>query len=216
MADPYAPSRRHQLGLAASIAGGVALVSGIVAGLGADEHWPIDSRVRATLATKRHPRTRATLDVAGHAGTVAAYGPAAIILATAIAYHRDMKHAVPIAGAVGASVVASTILKRVVRRPRPVRASGVVKARHSFPSGHATRATATAMTGAYLLVRERLVPLQLAMPVAAAIAISTGVSRTYADDHWTTDVIGGWALGAAIAAGAAVWYEAIRADSHDD
>lgn len=73
-----------------------------------------------------------------------------------------------------------------------------------------------ALTGGYLLVRERLVPAELAMPLAVAIALSTGISRTYADAHWTTDVIGGWALGAAAAAGGALWYEDIRARSHDD
>jgi membrane-associated phospholipid phosphatase len=216
MADPFAPSLRHQLGLAASIAGGVALVSGIIAGLGADEHWPIDARVRATLARKRHPRIRASLDVAGRAGTVAGYGSVAVVFATAIAYHRDIKHAAPVFASAAVAAGASALLKRVVRRPRPERAAGPVKARHSFPSGHATRATATALTGAYLLVRERLAPAEITMPFAAAVAIATGVSRTYADDHWTTDVIGGWALGAAVAAGAALWYEAIRADSHDD
>ena len=38
----------------------------------------------------------------------------------------------------------------------------------------------------------------------------------YADAHWTTDVLGGWALGAAAAAGGALWYEYVRAESHDD
>ena len=214
MADPHAPSRRHELGLAASIGGGVALLAGIVAGLGVDEHWPIDPRVRATLATRRHPRTRATLDVAGHAGTAPVYAGSAAVIATAIAYHRDITRALPLAATVASAALASTILKRVVRRPRPARPGA--RASHSFPSGHATRATATALMGAYLLVRERLAPAGIAMPLAAAIAIATGVSRTYADDHWTTDVIGGWALGAATAAGGAIWYEAIRAAAHDD
>ena len=52
----------------------------------------------------------------------------------------------------------------------------------------------------------------LATVVALTIAAAVGVSRTYADAHWTTDVVGGWALGGAAAAVSALWYERLRAD----
>src|SRR3954469_10481591 len=76
MPDPYAPSRRHQLGLVLAVGSGVALVAAVVAGLGADEGWPVDHRVRRALAGRRHPRIRAAMRIAGVPGTVGFYAPA--------------------------------------------------------------------------------------------------------------------------------------------
>jgi membrane-associated phospholipid phosphatase len=216
MRDPFAPSRRHRLGLAAAVGGGVALVAAVVAGLGADQGWPVDRQVRRTLEGRRHPRIRAAMRIAGAPGAVGVYVPATLIIASVIRYNHDIKRTVPGIATVGAAALASLALKRVVRRERPAGESGPSRETHSFPSGHATRATAMALMGAYLLVRERIVPAEVAMPAAAAIALITGASRAYADAHWTTDVIGGWALGAAAAAGGALWYEHLRADAHDD
>lgn len=156
------------------------------------------------------------MQLAGTPGTMAMYAPVTMLIAASIAYHHDIKRALPGISAVGGAALASAMLKRVVRRERPVGDAGPTSETHSFPSGHATRATATVMMGAYLLVRERMIPARLAMPAAVAIALTTGVSRAYADAHWTTDVIGGWALGAAAAAGGALWYEQLRAEAHDD
>jgi undecaprenyl-diphosphatase len=133
-----------------------------------------------------------------------------------MAHRHDIMRTTPVIATVAGAAAGALALKHLVRRPRPAGPGGPVNERHSFPSGHTTRATATALIAAYLLVRERIVPAELAMPLAAAIALTTGVSRAYADAHWTTDVIGGWALGAAAAAGGALWYEQLRAAAHDD
>jgi membrane-associated phospholipid phosphatase len=211
--DPDAPSRRHHLALAAVASGGVALLAGLVARLGIDEHWPIDHAVRATLSSHGIPKTRSALRVAGAAGTVGVYVPATIIAITLIARKQgDRDRLLPLAGAIASAALASLLLKRAVPRKRPRSASGPANEKPSFPSGHATRATAAALAIAYVLVRERMVPRSLALPLALAIAAATGVSRAYADAHWTTDVIGGWALGGATAAASALWYERLRAD----
>jgi undecaprenyl-diphosphatase len=211
--DPDAPSRRHHLALAAVASGGVALLAGLVARLGIDEHWPIDHAVRATLSSHDIPKTRSALRVAGAAGTVGVYVPATIIAITLIARKQgDRDRLLPLAGAIASAALASLLLKRAVPRKRPRSASGPANEKPSFPSGHATRATAAALAIAYVLVRERMVPRSLALPLALAIAAATGVSRAYADAHWTTDVVGGWALGGATAAASALWYEQLRAD----
>ena len=208
--DPEAPSRHHRLALAASAGGGVALLAALVARLGVDEHWPIDHRVRDALRMRKQPRVRAALRLAGTAGTVGVYAPATALAFALVARRRGARHALPMAGAVVGAAAGSWLLKRVVRRPRPRPVSGIINEKPGFPSGHATRATAAGLAVAYVLVRERMAPHELALPLAAAIALATGVSRAYADAHWTTDVIGGWALGTATAAGAALWYERER------
>lgn len=73
----------------------------------------------------------------------------------------------------------------------------------SFPSGHTTGATALALTAAYVLHREGLLSRRAALTMAAAVPTVMGVYRVLDDEHWATDVVGGWVLGAAIATGLA-------------
>jgi undecaprenyl-diphosphatase len=209
--DGDAPSLRHRLALAASAGGGVVLLAAMVARLGVDEPWPIDHKVREALRLQKKPRLRAALHVAGRAGTVGVYVPATALAVALVARRRGHDHALPMAGAVIAAAAGSWVLKRLVRRSRPMPSSGIANKKPSFPSGHATRATAAGLSVAYVLVRERMAARDIALPLAASIAIATGASRAYADAHWTTDVVGGWALGTATAAGAALWYERVRA-----
>jgi undecaprenyl-diphosphatase len=209
--DADAPSRRHHLALATAIGGGVALIAALVAELGADEDLAVDHAIRAILECRGHPRTRAMLRVAGTAGTAGVYLPAMFAASAVVARRGDRSRALPIPAAVLGAVGASWVLKRIVRRPRPAPRSGPANERPSFPSGHATRASATTLIIAYVLVRERLVSPAVAMPMALALTAAVGASRAYADAHWTTDVIAGWALGGTAAGAAAVWYETRRA-----
>ena len=145
---------------------------------------------------------------AGVTGSVGAYGPATLLAAAMVMRKRGITHATPMLAAVSGAASAAWLLKRVIRRPRP---PAHEQFNHpSFPSGHTTRASAAALAIAYTLVRERMTPRSIAMPAAIGISLLTGVSRAYADAHWTTDVIGGWALGTACAASTALWYERIR------
>lgn len=208
---PDAPSRRHHLALAALAGGGVALLAAMVARLGVDEHWPIDHTVRASLASQGKPRLRATLKVVGASGTVGIYAPATMLAMLLIARRTGQRdRAWPVAGSIVAAAAGSLVLKHLVKRPRPRAATGPFNEKPSFPSGHATRASAAALAIAYVLIRERMSPRELALPLAIAVSLGTGVSRAYADAHWTTDVIGGWALGGSSAALSALYYEHLR------
>ncbi|MFI2430481.1 phosphatase PAP2 family protein [Streptomyces sp. NPDC018693] len=87
-------------------------------------------------------------------------------------------------------------VKRVVRRPRPAHVEPLVRTagRHSFPSSHATSATAAAVAygalGAYA-----------APPLAAAMCLS----RLVVGVHYPSDVAAGAALGALTARAGARW-----------
>jgi undecaprenyl-diphosphatase len=105
-----------------------------------------------------------------------------------------------------ALVIAATgaaLGKLVVGRSRPPIALHLVnESDASFPSGHATNTTAILVTLALVLavyvVRR---PLARIIPVVAALVLSSavGVSRLVLGVHWPTDIVAGWALGAAVA-----------------
>ena len=68
----------------------------------------------------------------------------------------------------------------------------------SYPSGHTTGTTALAVAAALVLRRdERISPGRSVLMALGAPALM-GAYRVVADDHWATDVIGGWLLGSAI------------------
>ncbi|HEX9030899.1 MAG TPA: phosphatase PAP2 family protein, partial [Streptosporangiaceae bacterium] len=91
------------------------------------------------------------------------------------------------------------VVKSVVGRPRPPVAHAVQSAPgFSFPSAHAAVAIAVCGAVAWLCgLRLRSWAGRAALWSAAAmIAALVGLSRIYLGVHWTSDVLGGWALGA--------------------
>lgn len=102
------------------------------------------------------------------------------------------------------------VAKRSYARPRPRGLGGPVDSSYSFPSGHATVSAAVCGTLMYVLWREGLVRGQIALALAIGVPLLVGVSRIYLDVHWATDVLGGWGLGAAIAAAFAALHHGFR------
>lgn len=103
------------------------------------------------------------------------------------------------------------LLKAWFDRPRPdlvPHASYVFNA--SFPSGHATMSAVVFLTIGALLASSQPEPrirIYIAS-LAVLLTLLVGVSRVYLGVHWPTDVLAGWALGAAWAA--ICWAAAIR------
>jgi membrane-associated phospholipid phosphatase len=91
--------------------------------------------------------------------------------------------------------------QELVRRTRP---HGTAL---GFPSGHATAAAAFAVVVVYFVSRSRLSRgWRLAIGgVAGAAVCAIGLARIVLQAHWPADVLGGFAIGAGCAAGAAWW-----------
>jgi membrane-associated phospholipid phosphatase len=88
-------------------------------------------------------------------------------------------------------------VKLILVRERPPE-RGRKRRFDSYPSGHTTGATALALTMARVLHREGAITNREAMAIAAGAPLVMGAYRVIADDHWATDVLAGWVLGAAI------------------
>jgi len=97
-----------------------------------------------------------------------------------------------------AAPIAEGLMKIAVGRSRPETLS------YGFPSGHAT--AAAAYFGAWIYLAQTLRPKGRATVRVLAIVmmLAVGVARVMLRAHWPSDVLGGLALGLALASAAAV------------
>lgn len=113
--------------------------------------------------------------------------------------------------AVIGGLVLSSLLKIGFDRPRPeLVPHGTMVNTASFPSGHSMMSAVAYLTLGALLARvqpKRRLKVFL-MSVACLLTLVVGVSRVYLGVHWPTDVLAGWAAGAAWAS--LCWMVAMR------
>ncbi|MFM9937244.1 MAG: phosphatase PAP2 family protein [Novosphingobium sp.] len=113
------------------------------------------------------------------------------------------------AGLIGVIAINETLnfaLKHLFERSRPDLFQEIATLHtYSFPSGHAM--AAVAIWGMIALVIVRLAPRLRLWVTATAIALILliGLSRIYLGAHWITDVLAGYAAGAAILFAGALW-----------
>lgn len=105
--------------------------------------------------------------------------------------------------AIVGGLLVSLALKAGFDRPRPDLIShGSIVYTSSFPSGHSMLSATVYLTGGAMLAllhaRRTVRVFILACAVLATLLV--GISRVYLGVHWPTDVLAGWAGGAAWAA----------------
>ena len=113
---------------------------------------------------------------------------------------RRFGPAIYLLASIGAGTAISQLLKAAYARPRPDLVNHLVETfTASFPSGHATMATVVYLTLAALIVQfvKELSVRFFVLSAAILLALAVGASRVYLGVHWPSDVLAGWALGAA-------------------
>jgi undecaprenyl-diphosphatase len=102
--------------------------------------------------------------------------------------------------AIAGGGLAGNLLKWLFVRARPDLVPHLVSVNSaSFPSAHAMNSAVTYLTLGVLLSRsqaDRRVKAYL-IGMALFLTLIVGFSRVYLGVHWPTDVIAGWAVGAA-------------------
>lgn len=133
-------------------------------------------------------------------GGISVLGLFALIAILFLVIQRKWLSAVLLPLGLAGGVALSEGLKAVFERERPPAAVQAVETINaSFPSGHALLSTVFYLTVAVMLTRafpkRRLKALVLGVGVLVAVLV--GVTRVYLGAHWASDVIAGWAVGAA-------------------
>ncbi len=156
----------------------------------------VDALVRDSLLAGASPGTIAVMRGINRAGDWRFLLPGTLLLFVVFSHARRTWW-VWVALMVAAPL-AETLLKAGVARPRPEAMS------YGFPSGHAT--AAAAYFGALLFLSESLRPrVRMTVRALAVLMIAlVAVARVMLRAHWPSDVLGGIALGLALASAAAL------------
>ena len=168
--------------------------------VGHDEMALVDPRFEAWVVAHRTAAITTGMEVVTWLGSLATIVPlllAAVVIL--VARRRDWRGAAMLVIAVAGAVGLYDVVKLVIGRPRPAAALWIGHySGAAFPSGHATQVVAFYGMLAILLSARRSARAQALLWIGAAlITILVGASRVYLGAHWLSDVLAGYALGAA-------------------
>lgn len=156
-----------------------------------------DADVASFVAVQRRPWLTNCFEVVTWLGSTAVLVPLGAVVGVLLRRAtRSWRPLLILAASLAGASALSNLTKLAVARARPE--DGLVNAiGYAFPSGHSTAAAAGWIALAFVVGatvatrRARLLILAAALLIIAIV----GVSRVYLGVHWSTDVLGGWALG---------------------
>ena len=158
----------------------------------------LDLDVARWIAAHRDEGGVTLAEMASNGGSVYGIVPLALLIGAWL-YRRDGLRPIPwLALAVVGATALYLVFNHAIERARPPTGLRVVvDTAYSFPSGHATQSVAFWLIAAALIGAPYTRRVRMACTTVALVMIALiGGSRIYLGAHWTTDVLGGYALGA--------------------
>jgi membrane-associated phospholipid phosphatase len=175
-----------------------------------NETAQFDEPIRKWVLAHQAPAVRDTFLVITRVGAPSVIIPCTAALAAWLWRERGLSIAAAMVMSPAVALAIFSGVKRIYRRKRPEGGARLHELTYAFPSGHSAASAAVFGTASYILWREGMLPRGVAEAVSGVGTLLVGVSRVYLDVHWTTDVLGGWAVGALVAAMSAAAYERVR------
>jgi membrane-associated phospholipid phosphatase len=158
-----------------------------------------DDALSAAIRAHVGATTLAVFAVLTHFGDVLTLTLLGAVVALLLGWQRRRALALGWVIALGGNALLNPLLKRVFERVRPLHEDGLIDAiGWSFPSGHTSGATVVYGMLAYVALRT--LPAVWHMPLllaATALAFTVGCSRVFLRVHFASDVLAGFASGAA-------------------
>ena len=151
------------------------------------------------VASHRTDGLTAAAKIVTWAGSAFLLVPLALLVCLVLVRRGRAREALLIVICLGGAVLLSELLKLAVGRPRPPIEHLQMVASSSFPSEHATQASAFWLSAVLALAATTASRSLVRLAAAAAIALVLAVaaSRVYLGVHYPADVVAGILLGAA-------------------
>ena len=175
----------------------------IAGAIGGGSFWPDVAAIRALQELREDVPCLTLVAIAvTQLGSVWATLGGGLIMSAVLGFKGERRRGLALAALVIGERITLDGLKLLLDRARPaLDAHPVATHSSSFPSGHSGNSMAVFLGIALIAVPERM--RRRAAAAAVGLAILVGLTRPFLGVHWPSDVIGGWALGAALALTAA-------------
>lgn len=201
--DPFGrqPSAgRWLIAVGASLLGFLLVLVAVMVTGGVDS---VDTAVMRWTATVRTPPVTLAAHLVTTLGSFTIVAAVAVLTATLL-WRRSRNLVAPTVLLTSVVITAAVVYlaKVAVGRARPSADAllGSPSLDYSFPSGHTTNGAVVYLLTALLLGATLRTAARRRLLVAGAVlvAVAIGLSRVYLGYHWTTDVLAGWFLAAAV------------------
>jgi undecaprenyl-diphosphatase len=174
---------------------------------GAGELWTsvvgsADLNAVRDVAAQRTAALTEVAKVVTWAGSAFLLVPLAVIACVALIRAGLRREALAVALSLGGAMLISDLVKQLVSRPRPPVEHLQTVSGSSFPSGHATQASAFWFSLVFVLPAAGASPrvARAALGLALLTVLAVAASRVYLGVHYPSDVVAGMLLGTGWAA----------------